>query len=166
MNLNLFLAALRARPGVFALVLGATILAATVVSLVLPKTYKATVSLVVDAKEEQSLSNVLHPLMAPLERIGYLQTQVDILTSEKVARKVVRDLKLAESPTVREAYEDEAAGAGSIEDWLAQKLLRYLKVETAFRRRSPTRSPRPISTRRSSCAWSRRSRRRPGSTSS
>ena len=131
MSLQQFLLALRARFGVFALVLGATILAATVVSLVLPKTYKATVSLVVDAKEEQSLSNVLHPLMAPLERIGYLQTQVDILTSEKVARKVVRDLKLAESPTVRETYEEETAGAGSIEDWLAQKLLRYLKVETS-----------------------------------
>src|SRR3990170_1846683 len=119
MNLGLFLSALRARFGVFALVLGATILAATVVSLALPKTYKASVSLMVDAKEEQSLSNVLHPLMQPLERIGYLQTQVDILTSEKVARKVVRDLKLAESPAARAAYEKAEGGAGSIEDWLA-----------------------------------------------
>jgi chain length determinant protein EpsF len=130
-NLQLFLSALRARLGVFALVLAATILAATVVSLVLPKTYKATVSLVVDAKEEQSLSNVLRPLMQPLERIGYLQTQVDILTSEKVARQVVRDLKLAENPTALAAYEQAAVGVGSIEDWLAENLLRYLKVETS-----------------------------------
>jgi chain length determinant protein EpsF len=131
MNLGLFLSALRARFGVFALVLGATILAATVVSLALPKTYKASVSLMVDAKEEQSLSNVLHPLMQPLERIGYLQTQVDILTSEKVTNKVVRDLKLAENPAARAAYEEATAGAGSIEDWLVQNLLRSLKVETS-----------------------------------
>ena len=131
MNLHLFLSALRARFGLFALALGATILAATVLSLVLPKTYKATVSLVADAKEEQSLSAVLRPLMQPLERIGYLQTQVDIITSEKVARRVVRDLKLAQSPSAREAYEEAAPGAGSIEDWLAENLLRRLKVETS-----------------------------------
>jgi len=131
MNLHLFLSALRARFGVFALVLGATILAATVVSLVLPKTYKASVSLVADAKEEQSLSNVLRPLMQPLERIGYLRTQVDIITSEKVARRVVRDLKLTESPAARAAYEEAAPGAGSIEDWLVENLLRYLEVETS-----------------------------------
>lgn len=131
MNLHLFLSALRARFGVFVLVLAATILAATAVSLLLPKTYKATVSLVVDAKEEQSLSNVLHPLMQPLERVGYLQTQVDIITSEKVARKVVRELKLADSPAARAAYEETTAGTGSIEDWLVENLLRYLKVETS-----------------------------------
>lgn len=131
MNLHLFLSALRARWGVFALVLGATILAATAVSLLLPKTYKASVSLVVDAKEEQSLSNVLRPLMQPLERIGYLQTQVDIITSEKVARRVVRDLKLAESPAARAAYEKAAVDVGSIEDWLVESLLRQLKVETS-----------------------------------
>jgi len=131
MNLHLFLSALRARCGVFALMLGATVLAATVVSLALPKTYKASVSLVVDAKEEQSLSNVLQPFMQPLERIGYLQTQVDILTSEKVARKVVRELKLAESAAARAAFEEAAGGAGSIEDWLVQNLRRSLKVETS-----------------------------------
>jgi len=130
MNLHLFLSALRARFGVFALVLGATVLAATVVSLVLPKTYKASVSLVVDAKEEQSLSNVL-PLMQPLERIGYLRTQVDIITSGKVARKVVRDLKLADSAAARAAFEEAVAGAGSMEDWLVENLLRSLKVETS-----------------------------------
>lgn len=131
MNLHLFLSALRARFGVFALVLAVTIVAAAVVSLLLPKTYKATVSLVVDAKEEQSLSNVLRPLMQPLERIGYLQTQVDIITSKKVAHRVVRDLKLAESRAARAAYEEAARGEGSIEDWLVENLLRYLKVETS-----------------------------------
>jgi chain length determinant protein EpsF len=128
-NLNLFLSALRARLGVFALVLAATILAATVVSLLLPKSYKATASVLVDAnRDEQSLSNVFVPVR---ERLGYMQTQMDIITSARVARRVVQDLKLADSPASREAFEKEAGGTGSIENWLVENLLRRLKVETS-----------------------------------
>jgi chain length determinant protein EpsF len=129
-NPNLFFAALRARLGVFAVVLAATILAATVVSLLLPKSYKATASVLVDANrdEQQSLSNVLIP---PRERIGYMQTQMDIITSQRVARKVVQDLKLAESPASQAAFEKEAGDTGSIENWLIENLLRRLKVETS-----------------------------------
>jgi chain length determinant protein EpsF len=128
-SLVLFLSALRARFGVFAWALVVTVVAATVVSLVLPKTYKATTSLLADAKDEQSLSNVLRPLMVPQERMNYMQTQIEVITSPKVARKVVQDLKLAESPAAREAFENEAGGMGSIEDWLAENLLEWLKVE-------------------------------------
>jgi chain length determinant protein EpsF len=128
MNPNLFLLALRARFTVFALVLAATILAAALVSLLLPKTYTAAVSLLVDAKEEQSLSNVLIP---PRERIGYMQTQMEIITSKRVARKVVQDLKLAEIPATRTAFENETGGEGSIEDWLVENLLQRLKVSTS-----------------------------------
>jgi succinoglycan biosynthesis transport protein ExoP len=131
MNLNLFFSALRARFGVFALVLLATVLAATVVSLQLPKSYRATASLLVDAyKDEQSLSTVLIPQLAR-ERINYIQTQMDIITSKRVARKVVEDLKLAQSPTSRAAFEEATGGEGSIEDWLAENLLKWLKVETS-----------------------------------
>src|SRR6266571_4987448 len=128
MNLKLFLLALRARVTVFALVLGATILAATLVSLLLPKTYTAAVSLLVDTKEEQSLSNVLIP---PREKIGYMQTQMEIITSKRVARKVVQDLKLVEIPATRTAFENETGGEGSIEDWLVEGLLQRLKVSTS-----------------------------------
>ncbi len=131
MSLQQFLLALRARFGVFATVLAATILAATVVSLLLPKSYKATVSLLVDVKDEQSLSNALRPLILPQERLSYLQTQMDIITSKKVARKVVQDLKLAENPSTRADFEDQTGGEGSIEDWLVESLLKKLKVETS-----------------------------------
>ncbi len=131
MNLYLFLSALRARFSVFALLLAVTVLTASAVTLMLPKSYTATVSLLVDAKEEQSLSNALRPLILPQERMNYMQTQMDVLTSEKVARMVVRDLKLAESPTARAAFEDDGGGVGSIEDWLGENLLKKLKVETS-----------------------------------
>jgi len=132
-NLYLFLSALRARFSVFALLLAVTVLAASAVSLMLPKSYTATVSLLVDTKDEQSLSNALRPLILPQERMNYLQTQMDVINSQKVARKVVRDLKLAESPTARTAFEDDGGGGGegAIEDWLGANLLKKLKVATS-----------------------------------
>src|SRR5690606_11240434 len=62
--------------------------------------------------------------------IGYMQTQVGIITSERVARRVVRELRLAEHPRARRAYEDSGY-EGPIEDWLAQSLLKRLKVTTS-----------------------------------
>jgi succinoglycan biosynthesis transport protein ExoP len=131
-NLNLFFSAWRARFGVFALVLLTTVLAATVVSLLLPKSYRATASVLVDAhKDEQSLSGtVLIPQLAR-ERMHYIQTQIDIITSKRVARTVVEDLKLAESPTSRATFEEQTGGEGSIEEWLAENLLKWLKVESS-----------------------------------
>ena len=126
-----FLLALRARLGVFALVLAATVLAATVLSFLLPKTYRATASLLVESRDEQSLSNVL-PLILPQEKISYLQTQAEIITSKRVARKVVHELKLAENPSTRATFENAAAGRESIEDWLVEVLLLKLKVETSL----------------------------------
>jgi chain length determinant protein EpsF len=130
-SLQLFLSALRARFWVFLLVLAVTVFAATAVSLVLPKTYRATTSLLADVKDEQSLSNVLRPLALPQERMNYMQTQIEVITSPKVARSVVRDLKLAKNPAVRAAFEEEAGGRGSIEVWLGENLLKWLKVETS-----------------------------------
>src|SRR6202171_2196695 len=98
----------------------ATVLAATLASLLLPKSYKATVALLVDAKEEQSLSSGLRPLVLPQERLNYLQTQTDILASRKVARKVVEDLKLAARPETQADFAKIAKGGESIEDSLAE----------------------------------------------
>src|SRR4029077_8547620 len=132
MNLHLFLSTLRARFSVFVLVLCATLVTAIVVSLVLPKTYKSTVSLLVADRDEQSMSSTgPAPFVHPLEKVNYLQTQVDIIMSEKVARRVVQQLKLAESPEVKARFEKATGGKGTIEDWLGRALLPGLKVDTS-----------------------------------
>ncbi len=131
MTIEQFLLALRGRFAAFAVVLLATVLVATLASLLLPKSYKASVALLVDAKDEQSLSNALRPLVLPQERLNYLQTQVDILASRKVARKVVEDLKLAQRASSQADFAKIAKGGESIEDWLAERLLKNLKVETS-----------------------------------
>ncbi|HEX9396130.1 MAG TPA: chain length determinant protein EpsF [Burkholderiales bacterium] len=131
MSLAQFLLALRARLRAFLLVLAAAVAAAAVVTVLMPRTYKATVSLLVDAKDEQSLSSALRPLVLPQERLSYLQTQMDILTSAKVARKVAQDLELSQDPALRAQFERLPGRADTIDDWIAADLLRNLKVETS-----------------------------------
>jgi chain length determinant protein EpsF len=131
MNLQLFLSALRARFRIFALVLIVTVVAAVAASMLMPKTYKATMSLLLDPAREQQSLTMPDSYTPPRERaVGYLQTQMGIIKSDKVARKVVQDLRLAERPKVRESFE-RSEYQGPIEEWLAQGLLRGLKVETS-----------------------------------
>lgn len=127
----LFLSALRARLGVFCCALGVTVAAAVLVTVLMPDSYRATASLVVDTRQEQSLSNALDVLASPRERTAYIQTQVDVITSPKVARRAVEDLGLAEKSELEAEYEqlDDTSG-GSIEDWLADMLIAGLQVET------------------------------------
>ena len=130
MNLRQFLLALRARFRVFALSLVAVVLAAAVASLVMPKSYRATVSLLVDSRSEQSMGEGLRELGMPQEHLSYLQTQADILASPKVARRVVEQLKLAESPAALAVLGVRASGAPRLEDVLVERLQHMLKVET------------------------------------
>jgi polysaccharide biosynthesis transport protein len=127
MDLNQFLLALRARRKAFVLVLAATIVTAVAAALILPKRYVASATVLVDARDEQMLT----PARTPRERSGYIATQIDLIKSGRVAGRVVRDLRLAEQPELREAWESDTAGAGSIQNWIAANLLEYLAVEIA-----------------------------------
>ena len=132
MSLRQFLLALRARFRVFAVALVAVVLAAAVASCLMPKSYRATVSLLVDAKDEQSMGvDALRALGLPQEHLSYLQTQADILASPKVARRVVQQLKLAESPTALITLGVTTASSPRIEDVLVDRLLHALKVATS-----------------------------------
>ena len=128
MNFYLLMSALRARSGIFALVLLVTILVTAVVSVLLPKKYVATASLLADARDEQSLTA---PGTSLRSQLGYLQTQTDVIMSQKVARKVARDLRLAESKEARADFESDTGGKGNFEDWLADSLIKNLKVDTS-----------------------------------
>lgn len=132
MNVSLLISALRARLGMFALVLCVTVLAALVVSLVMPKSYKATASLLVDAnKDPQQTMSPTEYYGQPRERVSYIQTQIGIITSAKVAQAVARDLKLADDRKTREAFQKVEGHRGTIEEWLGDRLLEALKVETS-----------------------------------
>jgi len=121
---------LRARFGLFALAVCATLVATAVVTLLLPKSYRATASVVVDRRDSQSLTDALNAFTSPLDRSGYLQTQVDIIKSPKVARRVVTSLKLDERPDNRARFAEARPASGSIQDWLADDLTHHMDVQT------------------------------------
>jgi len=126
MTIKQFLLALRGRLWIFLALVGGTILAAVVVSLLLPKSYVSTVSLFVDNADQQTLAGQPQD---PRQRIGYMQTQVDLIQSPRVARKVAQDLRLDQNANVKAAYAKSGARE-DILDWVGASLLTGLKVET------------------------------------
>jgi len=127
MDLNQYILALKARRKAFITVLAVTVFTAIVVALVIPKRYDATATILIDARDEQTMAPAR---MSPRERAGYIFTQMELIASGKVAHKVVRDLKLASQPGVREEWERDTGGVGTIEEWLATNLLEKLKVDS------------------------------------
>lgn len=125
MTFGQFLAILRARWWVVLLVLGLTVGTTLAISLLLPKQYKASASVVLDFKPDP-LSAAIYGGMAPP---ALMATQVDIIKSDRVAQRVVRNLKLNENPQIRQQWQEETQGQGSIEVWLGTLFQRNMDVE-------------------------------------
>lgn len=125
MNFGQFIAVLRARWRLALVVFATTVVLAVVVSLLLPKQYTAVASVVVDPKPDPLSSVLSGALMNP----AFMATQVDVIQSDRVALRVVRDLKLAENPTIREQWQSDTGGEGSIENWLAELFQKNLDVK-------------------------------------
>ena len=124
MTFGQFLSILRARWWVVALVLGLTVATTLLVSLLLPRQYTATASVVVDFKPDPVSAFAFGGGASP----AYMATQVDIIQSERVAQRVVRNLKLNENPQVRQQWLDETGGEGNIEVWLASVFQKQMDV--------------------------------------
>ena len=125
MSLQQFLQILRAQYPLMLLTLLVTVGAAAAVTYFMPKQYTASAVLVVDYKEPAVDAGAMPISFSP----GYMATQLDILRSRKVALKVIDNLKLADSPAVRDQFLEATEGKGTIRDWLADALISKLNVE-------------------------------------
>ena len=126
MSLSQLLLAMRARYRIILLTLAVTVGAAVAISMMLPKTYTAGVSLVVNYRGVDPVTGLSQPgAMMP----SYIATQVDIIKSKSTALRVVDELKLADSPAVRQEYSDATNGRGKdIREWLANLLMAKVDV--------------------------------------
>lgn len=120
MNPRPFLLILRARYKIALVTLLLTVAVAMAVSLNLPKQYIATASVLVDVKSPDPVAAMLIP--------SNLSTQVDIINSTRVARSVVKMLRLDESQAVKQQWTEATKGMGKLEVWLGDLLLRGLQV--------------------------------------
>jgi polysaccharide biosynthesis transport protein len=126
MNLFQFVRILKARYKIILLIFATTVLTTLVLSLVWPKSYKATTSVILNYKGMDPVTgSVLPAQLMP----GYMATQVDILNSHSLAGRVVDELKFADSPQAQEQFQTATKGVGSIRDWYADLLLRKLDVQ-------------------------------------
>ncbi|MGK5067145.1 chain length determinant protein EpsF [Janthinobacterium sp. RT4P48] len=125
MSFSQFLLILRARRWILLLTLLVTVSVTVVVSLLLPKTYKATSSLLLNYKGVDPVTGLTMPgQLLP----GYMATQIDIISSKNVALHVVDSLRLADSPAVVAQFNEATEGKGTVRDWLADLLLAKLEI--------------------------------------
>ena len=103
-----------------------TVAATVAGSLLLPPQYTAVASVVLDGRPDP-IAGSYPGLMAP----GIVATQVDVMQSERVAQRVVRNLRLADQPAWREAWQDDTAGRVPIvpiEPWLVDAIGKGLEL--------------------------------------
>lgn len=127
MNLTSLLTILRVRWLPAATVFVLVFLTAMVMTWRTPKTYMAMASIVVDARPDP-VSSVFGSAVSP----ALMNTAVDVISSERVALRVVRALRMADLPMYRKQW---AAVASTVqmtqENWLVATLGRGLEVGVA-----------------------------------
>lgn len=117
-----------ARRWLFILVLLITVSTTGIVSYLMPREYTASATVVIDVQSPDRIAGVVLPgMMSP----GYMATQMDIITSERVAKRVVQILDLDSSPALRKEWLDETGGEGTVADWFAPSLMKGLDVQPA-----------------------------------
>lgn len=114
---------IRARWGVIASVWTFTMLTTLGISLVLPPQYVATASLVLDVKPDPIAGSYPGLLSSSL-----VNTQVDVIGSERVARRVIRNLRLLEQASLRDVWERETQRRMPMETWLLDGFRRRLEI--------------------------------------
>src|SRR5439155_25534774 len=102
------------------------IVTAIAVALIAPKRYVGQATLLVDARDEQAMSPVR--VLSLRDRAAYIATQIELVQSSRVATQVARDLKLAQNPELRAAFEEDTGGVGQIDAWIGAMLLDKVKV--------------------------------------
>jgi len=112
MNLSHFLAVLRARWLAAVVVFGVVLLAAILYLVFATRVYTATASVLIDAKPDP-VSSMLYGGPTPSQ----INTQIEILHSDRVAQRVVQNLKLADLADMRAAWASAKSGL-TIQEWL------------------------------------------------
>lgn len=125
MSPSQFLTVLKARwlSALLALLLCAC--AAIAITMAMPNKYTATASVLVDFKASD-------PIGAVSTGGGSIATQIDIVQSERVARRAIESMRLADSAALREQWLGSTEGRGDFISWLSDALLSKLDVKPSL----------------------------------
>lgn len=121
-------AILRARWLSILMVVAAGVGLAIAASNLMKKQYTSSATVLIDVKSPDPINGLLmQGMMTP----SYMNTQVDLIMSEPVARRAVRELGLLGSSKVIDEWRAETGGEGEIEAWAAKQLSKNLKIAPA-----------------------------------
>jgi succinoglycan biosynthesis transport protein ExoP len=134
MSFNQFLVILRARWLIAAGIFVAVVLLIGFASVIWPKQYTATASIVIDSKTDP-VAEANGNAGAGQLPATYVNTQADIIASERVAQRVVKTLKLDQQPEARKLW---AKGPNDDISVTVAKLLLERKLVVAPAHDSPT----------------------------
>jgi len=126
MNFTQLVLILKARYKMILLVSVITLLTASVVSLLFPKSYKAATRVILNYKGVDPVTGMAMPAqLMP----GYMATQVDIIQSKNVTLDVIKRLHLAEVKSLQEQFAQATSGKqADINEWLADLLQQKLMI--------------------------------------
>jgi chain length determinant protein EpsF len=122
MNLRQFLLVLRAWRRLALGIFFSVVILAMAISLILPSQYTAVSSVVIDAKADPVAgagATYTEQLLA-----SYVITESEIIASERVARRVVKAVRLDERPELKMKWLSATEGRGDITTWLADYLVK------------------------------------------
>ena len=120
MNFSQFFLILCARYKIFLLTVFITMFVTLTVSLVIPKTYKATATLLLTYKGVDPVTGTnLSPQFMP----GFMATQADVINSETTALMVANKLKLEQNSSLKQKFEKSNSKI-NFRQWLINELLR------------------------------------------
>lgn len=125
MNPHQFIRILLARYKIVLFIFLVTVLTTLTVSLLLPKSYKATTTVLLTSKGIDPVTG--HTLPVQLMH-SFMATQLDVISSTRTALMVVDRLKLDQNPSIRQRF-DKSTEQGNIRQWLAGTLVKNLLVE-------------------------------------
>lgn len=101
-----------------------TLATAAGVTAMLPRQYLANASLVLDIKPDPIAGS--YP---GLVSNSLVSTQVDVLMSERVARRVIRNLRLMDNPALKAQWQEQAQSEQPLDLWLLEMMRQRLDVK-------------------------------------
>ncbi len=96
------------------------------IGLKIQKRYTASAAVLVDLRTPDPVAGTA---LQGTAGAGYIATQVDIITGDRVARAVVKELRLEEDAALRAQWQERSEGRGSFAAWLTQFLQQSLDVK-------------------------------------
>ena len=125
MSFRQILLALRLRWWVVVLVFFLALGAAVGISLYMPKQYTAETSILLDARTDPLVAT----MMPSLAGASFITTQVEIISSDRVAGRVVKMLGLADNAAAVAQWREQAGGRVTMETFFGSLVKRGLIVE-------------------------------------